>query len=205
MLIRRPLFYMTDPAGAGSGDPAGVAAGGAPPAAGGDPAGGKPAGAEPEPSGKTFTEADVERIIAGRLSKFGDYDQIKQQLTELQQANQSESEKALNAAKDEGRKEALIEAGSAVALEVFNGAAGRRNADYDTAPALSLIDLKKFVKDDGSVDRDAIKTAVEQLVPEKVEQKVAPTFGGGARKSDSKPEATPGIGRLRAAYSDTAK
>lgn len=200
MFIRKPLYFMAEEGAAGAGD-GGTGDGGAAGAAG-DDAGDQGGKAD---EGKTFTQADVDRIIAGRLSKFADYDTLKQQLTELQQANQSESEKALNAAKDEGRKEARIEAGQAVALEVFNGAAGRRNADYDTAPALSLIDLKKFVKDDGSVDRDAIKNAVEQIVPEKVEQKVAPSFGGGARKTDTKPEATPGIGRLRAAYSDTAK
>lgn len=198
MLIRKPLFYMTDVGGSGAGSSgdAGSADGGAGENTGGDQ-GGK------ADDGKTFTQAEVDRIIAGRFAKFADYDTVKTQLAELQAANQTESEKALNAAKDEGRQEARMEAGEQVALEVFNGVAGRRNADYDTAPALELIDLRKFVKDDGTVDRDAIKSAVERIVPEKEERKAAPHFGGGARKTGDKPEATPGMGRLRAAYADT--
>lgn len=201
MLIRKPLFYMADDGGdAGAGGGGGGDTGGA----GGDAgAGGDKAAADKTDTGKTFTEADVERIIQGRLSKYSDYDQVKQQLTELQQANQTESEKAINAAKDEGRKEARIEAGADVALEVFNGAAGRRNPEYDTAPALELIDLRKFVKDDGSVDREAVKSAVERLVPEKQETKPAPSFGGGARKTSDKPDVAPGRGRLRHAYENS--
>jgi hypothetical protein len=156
----------------------------------------------PSDPGKTFTQADVERIIAGRLSKYADYDEVKQQLTELQQANQTESEKALSEARKEGRKEGLLEGGKTLALEVFNGAAGRRNDEYDTAPALALIDLGKFVKDDGTVDREGITKAVEQLVPEK--QQAPPGYGGGPRKTD-KPEPSPGLGRLRAAYGSTSK
>lgn len=199
MLIRKPLFYMADDGAAGAGEGGagdGVAAGGGSGDAGGDQ-GGK------SDEGKTFTQADVDRIIAGRLAKFGDYDAIKSELDQIKTANQSESEKALNAAKDEGYKAGRTEAAEQVALEVFNGAAGRRNPDYDTAPALELIDLRKFVKDDGLVDREAIASAVERIVPEKEERKPAPHFGGGARKTDSKTEATPGIGRLRAAYADT--
>lgn len=202
MRIRKPLFYMSDDGGsAGAGE--GGSDGGTPGAGASGEAKAGDAGKSDE--GKTFTQAELDRIIAGRLAKFGDYDAIKGELDKIKAANQSESEKALNAAKDEGRKEARLEAGEQVALEVFNGAAGRRNPDYDPAPALELIDLRKFVKDDGTVDRDAVKSAVERIVPEKEERKPAPSFGGGARKSDSKPEATPGIGRLRSAYADTAK
>lgn len=202
MLIRKPLFLMSAEGGEGAGSGEGAPAG----SGGGE--GGKPSGdqgGKPD-EGKTFTQADVERIIAGRLQKYADYDDVKKQLEEIQAANQTESEKAVKAAKDEGRKEARIEAGEQVALEVFNGAAGRRNPEYDTAPALELLSLRKFVKDDGSVDRDAIKAAVERLVPEKQEAKPAPSFGGGPRKSDTgKSDVKPGMGRLRAAYATDNK
>lgn len=202
MFVRKPLFYMADGGASGAGEGGagdGAESGGS---AGGDA--GDQGGKADE--GKTFTQADVDRIIAGRLSKFADYDEIKAKLAEVEQANQTESEKAINAAKDEGRREARMEAAQEVALEAFNSAAGRRNPEYDTAPALELLSLSKFVKDDGSVDREAIKTAVERLVPEKEERKPARTFGGGARKTgDTKPEATPGIGRLRSAYAETSK
>lgn len=203
MLKRIPLYFMTDDGGAGNGAGEGSGDGGSSgaAAAAGTDSGDTGKGDE----GKTFTQADVERIIAGRLSKFADYDTVKQQLADVQAANQTESEKALNAAKDEGRAEVRKEAGRQVALEAFNGLAGRRNPDYDTAPALNLIDLGKFVKDDGTLDRDALKAAVEQIVPEKDTTKPAPSFGGGARKTADKAEVTPGIGRLRSAYADTTK
>lgn len=204
MFVRKPLFYMADDGASGAGEGGagdGTGSGGS---AGGDAGAGDQGSKADE--GKTFTQADVDRIIAGRLSKFSDYDEIKAKLAEVEQANQTESEKAINAAKDEGRREARMEAAQEVALEAFNSAAGRRNPEYDTAPALELLSLSKFVKDDGSVDREAIKTAVERLVPEKEERKPARTFGGGARKTgDTKPEATPGIGRLRSAYAETSK
>lgn len=63
-----------------------------------DPA---PAESEQQSAEKTFTQADVERIIARRLAQqkkehFGDYDDLKAAATELQQikdANKSESQK----------------------------------------------------------------------------------------------------------------
>lgn len=74
MKIRKPLYLMAEPEGTGEG-PEGAGAGGAGADAGAD----LKAGDE----GKTFTQADVERIIAGRFAKYSDYDQIKQQVAEL--------------------------------------------------------------------------------------------------------------------------
>lgn len=205
MLIRKPLWLMSTEggaAGAGEGGTGDSGSAGGSAGAGGES---KPEGGKAGEEGKTFTQADVDRIIAGRLSKFADYDEIKAKLAEVEQANQTESEKAINAAKDEGRREARMEAAQEVALEAFNSAAGRRNPEYDTAPALELLSLSKFVKDDGSVDREAIKTAVERLVPEKEERKAAPTFGGGARKGNDSPEPPPGVGRLAAAYAERSR
>lgn len=159
---------------------------------------------EPGEQGKTFTQADVDRIIAGRLAKFGDYDQIRQELADLREQNQTEHEKAVAEAREDGRSGALAEAANELALEVFRGAAATRNADYDVQPALDLIDPAKFVQN-GKVDRAAIKAAVEQLVPEKKEEQPAPYFGGGARKSTSQTDPGPGLPRLRSAYAQPSK
>lgn len=202
MFIRKPLYLMAERDGAGDGAGAGGEGGSGEGGAAGATAGGDNGG-KPAEEGKTFTQADVDRIIAGRLQKYADYDDLKTQLAELQQANQTEQEKAVNGAREEGRKEALLEAGKSLALEVFNGAAARRNADYDTAPALELLDLGRFVKEDGALDRDAIADAVERIVPEKEPAKPAPSFGGGARKTAGKPDPGPGVARLRAAYAET--
>lgn len=85
--------------GSGEGD-----GGGSGPGDGAD-LGGKSDGTTPE---KTFTQADVERMIGERLgrerSKYTDYDQLKQaaaELAELKDRQATESEKALRqAAKD---------------------------------------------------------------------------------------------------------
>lgn len=168
------------------------------------PADPKPNDDPPADPGKTFTQADVDRIIAGRLSKYADYDQVKQQLTELQQANQTEQEKAVDVAREEGRKEARVESGKQLALEVFNTAAARRNAEYDAGPALELLDLARFVKEDGTLDRDAITAAVERIVPEK-QDPAPPSFGGGPRKQADRPDPGPGLPRLRNAYAQSSK
>jgi hypothetical protein len=59
----------------------------------------------PASEGKTFTQADVERMIGERLgrerSKYSDYDQVKAaaaELAELKERQATESEKALKAA-----------------------------------------------------------------------------------------------------------
>jgi hypothetical protein len=65
-------------------------------------------GGTPPAEGKTFTQADVDRIVADRLgrerSKYSDYDQIRvkaEEFDKLKEAQASETEKALKqAAKD---------------------------------------------------------------------------------------------------------
>lgn len=70
-----PISLMAPPEDSGeSGTPAPAAGGVAPP---------KPADEKAADDGKTFTQADVERIIEGRFKKYSDYDELKQQVTEL--------------------------------------------------------------------------------------------------------------------------
>lgn len=71
----KPIFMMATPEDSGeSGEPTPQAGGAAEKTS---------AGEKPADDGKTFTQADVDRIIAGRLSKYSDYDQLRQQVTEL--------------------------------------------------------------------------------------------------------------------------
>jgi len=178
----------SDGADAGAGDAAG---------SGADDKGGKP------DEGKTFTQADVDRIIQGRLAKYADYDELRKQVDDLKSANQTEAEKAIEAARSEGRTEAASELSKSLAREAFDNLAGRRNPDFDASKALELIDLGRFIKD-VAIDRDALKEAVESLVPEKAEEK-APPFGGGPRKTAGAPDPGPGLPRLRDAYAQSSK
>lgn len=196
MFVRKPLRYMTDTAPVGSGE--------TPPPADSGGSGTTPPTPPKGDEGKTFTQAELERIIAGRLSKFSDYDQIQKELADLRAAGQSEAEKVAEKAAQEARTEGRREAAADLAREVFNGLAGRRNKDFDTGPALDLIDLGKFVKDDGTVDRAAVQAAVDTVVPE-AKNPPPPNYGGGPRGGSDKPEPTPGMGRLRAAYAQPTK
>lgn len=197
---RKPLYFMTDDGGAGNGAGEGSGDGGA---AGAAKTGDAAAAGTDE--GKTFTQADVERIIAGRLAKFADYDALKTKLDEVEKANQTETEKAINAAKDEARQAALAEAGPRlVAAEFRIALAGRRTAD-EVAKLIEDYDLSKYLTDSGEVDTKRVAEKADLLAPAVEERKTAPSFGGGARKTSEKTETAPGVARLRQAYADTAK
>lgn len=72
----KPIFTMAPPEDSGeSGDTTQQGGAAAAPA--------KPADEKPADDGKTFTQADVERIIAGRFQKYADYDDLKNQVAEL--------------------------------------------------------------------------------------------------------------------------
>lgn len=133
----------------------------------------------PTDEGKTFTQADVERIIAGRLKKYEDYDELRTQVDSLRAASLSDQERAV----EDARKETLAEAsrtfGARIARTEFDALAARRNPDFDTSSALEFIDLTKFVGDDGEPKREAIQAAVERLVP--TTEPVPPSFDGGSR------------------------
>lgn len=71
----KPIFMMAPPEDSGESGETTRQGGSAAPA--------KPADEKAADEGKTFTQADVDRIIAGRLSKYSDYDQLRQQVSEL--------------------------------------------------------------------------------------------------------------------------
>jgi hypothetical protein len=165
-----------------------------------------PAPSDPKPDdGKTFTQADVERIIAGRLSKYADYDDVKKQLTDIQKANETETEKAINAAKEEARKGALAEATPRLVEAEFRAAAAGRMTAEQLKELTEDLDMSKYLTDSGEVDVERITKKIDALAPAKEERKAAPTFGGGPRKTSDKQESTPGLGRLRDAYASSSK
>jgi hypothetical protein len=203
MFVRKPLYYMADGdggAGAGEGGAGDGASGGS---AGGNAGAGDQGGKSDD--GKTFTQADVERIIAGRLSKYADYDDVKKQLTDIQKANETETEKAINAAKEEARKAALAEATPRLVEAEFRAAAAGRMTAEQLKELTEDLDMSKYLTDKGEVDVERITKKIDALAPVKEERRAAPTFGGGPRKTSDKQESTPGLGRLRDAYASSSK
>jgi hypothetical protein len=171
-----PLFYVDPPEPSGDGADTPPQGGGTTP----------PADPPKADEGKTFTQADVDRIIAGRLSKFADYDEVKTKLSKIEDANATETEKAIKAAREEARKEALVEATPRLVRSEFKAAAVGRMTGDALNEFLEDLDLSKYIKDDGEVDTDRIAKKIDALAPAKTDEppKTAPSFGGGPRKSE---------------------
>jgi hypothetical protein len=146
----------------------------------------KPADPPKADEGKTFTQADVERIIAGRLSKFADYDEVKTKLSKIEDANATETEKAIKAAREEARIETLRESAPERVRLAFEAAAGQRMTAAQIEEFLEDVDTTKYLTDTGAIDRDRVAKKIDALAPAKTDEppKTAPSFGGGPRKSE---------------------
>ncbi len=146
----------------------------------GDPQDPQPPSAKDEPlgdAGKAALQQEREaRKAADKRAK-----DFEKELTQFKQANMSETEKAVSEAEQRGRSAAAEEFGIELAREKFDALAGRRNPDAKTDDILELVDLKKFLGDDGRPNVSAIQSAVERLVPEASDR--PPSFDGGQRKS----------------------
>jgi hypothetical protein len=134
-----------------------------------------PSSSQPPPADRTFTQAELDRIVADRLnrqkSQFADYEALKTKATkydELEAQNKSELQKEREAreAAEKQRDEALTTAQRRVVRsEVVARAAGKL-ADPSDAPA--LLDLDEFKLDDkGEVDSKAIDAALDDLLKRK--------------------------------------
>lgn len=130
-------------------------------------------------SGKTFTQADLDRIVADRVAreraKYSDYGDLKKRAA----AAMTEQERAVAEAEQRGRTAALAQSGARLAKAELRAAAAGKVADETLDGFLEFADMSKFVGDDGEPDAKAIKAAVARLAP-----KAGRTdFDGGARSS----------------------
>jgi hypothetical protein len=116
---------------------------------------------------------------------------LEKRLADLETANQSDSEKAVAAARAEGHSEALKTAGARLAAAEFRAQAAGKLAD--PAAAVEYLDMAKFVTDDGEPDTDAIGQAVERLV-------AAASSPGGSKP---KPPTVPNGAQAPAASADS--
>lgn len=127
----------------------------------------------------TFTQADVDRIVADRLSrdrdktakKYGDYDDLKSKagrLAELEAASQSDMERAIAKATQETeqrvRAALLAEHAPKLARADFVAAAAAADVDKDElAKFLKYADMKQFLTDTGETNTKAIESAIKDL------------------------------------------
>jgi len=118
------------------------------------------------------TQAELDRIVESRLAreraKFADYDDLKSKVGEYetwQQSQLSEQEKAVQAARDEGRQEAATQyERKLVSTEVRMQASAL--GFHDPADALAQLGDELPMKD-GEPDVDAIKAALAEIATNK--------------------------------------
>lgn len=91
-------------------------------------------------------------------------------LTRTEQQHMTDQEKAIAAARTEGKAEAAREAATAIAAAQFRAAAAGKLGNADAA--LGLLDVNRLLGPDGQPDAKAIAAAVEQLA-----QAAAPQAG----------------------------
>lgn len=137
--------------------------------------------------GKTFSQAELDKILGERVArekeKFKDYDALKtaaEELEKIKEANKSETEKAIDAARKEAdaaaRKDVLSSVGERLVEASFVASfAGRVEEDRATA-LISSLDKKSFLTSEGEVDVEKVKSLVNTLAPA---GKGAPTFKPG--------------------------
>jgi hypothetical protein len=134
-------------------------------------------------AGKTFTQAELDRIVSERVSreraKFADYGDLKKKAASAM----TEQERAVTEAEERGRTAALTATGTRLAKAEFKATAKGRIEDDALAGFLEYADLSKFIGADGEPNEQAIEAAVKKLAgPSR-----GTNFDGGARRTAEKP------------------
>jgi hypothetical protein len=111
------------------------------------------------------------------------------ELDKIRQANQTEQEKAIEAAKAEARQEgARSMAARIVDAEIKAAAAGKLASDQVTV-LLQRLDRTQFLDNSGEVDLDEVAKFVDGLAPKNGAQPRERIDLGQGKKDDAKPSA----------------
>lgn len=156
---------------------------------------------KPEPA-KTFTQAELDAIVADRLArdrkKFADYDDLKKKAADydgLLRDTESETEKRVREAREEGERAAREGLRPRLVLaEMRAAAAGRVEPDRFDALTEDL-DLSKYLTDDGDVDMAKVRRKVDAWAPAPAAPAEDETPKGPRRP---RPDPTQGSGRKAA-------
>ncbi len=143
--------------------------------------------------------AEVDRL-RGELQKARKWEErakanskAAKELEEFKQQSMSETEKAIDQARTEGRRQALTESGAKIVAAEIRAAAKGRMAGEQVSTLIDNVNLSRFVDDDGEVDRDALIAFVDGIAPKPTEdQTVSPLLdlGQGARDPKGVPQST---------------
>ncbi|WP_395759482.1 hypothetical protein OIE82_27150 [Streptomyces althioticus] len=106
------------------------------------------------------------------------------ELAKLKEAQMTEAEKAIEAARTEGRNSALSEVGTDLVTAEMALQAATAGV---TLPPAEYLNVSKFLGDDGRPNKEAVKSFVETLPKAKEE---FPNLQGAGKQSGGAPEIT---------------
>lgn len=104
------------------------------------------------------------------------------ELETVRQQSMSETEKAVAKAKEDGKAEARAELSVGRAEDAIRFAIGERLPAEELDGLLDDLNIKRFVKEDGTVDREKVKSYVDRVAPSK---RRTTDLGQGARSTTS--------------------
>lgn len=105
-------------------------------------------------------QADVDKWKALSRTNEKRWNDASSELDTLRQSQMSDAEKAIEAAKAEGRTSALAEVGTRLVEAELRAQAASAGAEL---PSADFLNLNRFLSSDGSVDTDAVNTFVSSL------------------------------------------
>ena len=184
-------------------DEGGHDGGGGDGAAGGSGATGGTGGEGDGKPEKTFTQADVDRIVQGRLSKYADYDSLKSELDELKSKHATAQEREIEKVRNETRAEILASANQRLIQAETRGIASELGFHAPDKASLYLENMDGFISGD-DIDTAALKAQLEQVAKDhpylvKDSGPASHTDVGIGRRGDA-PDPGPGPARLEAAF-----
>lgn len=101
------------------------------------------------------------------------------ELEELRKRTETDQERAVRAAREEARTEALREVGVARAEDAIRFSVGDKVPEKELDELLEDLNLARFLNDDGSVDRKKVSAYVARITP--AEKGRIPDLGQGPR------------------------
>lgn len=109
-------------------------------------------------------------------------DAVKE-LEKLKQSSMSDTEKAIDQARAEARQSVLGEVGGKVAAAEIRAAAAGRMAPGQLEVLLDGLNLARFIREDGEVDRDKVASFIDGIAPKQDQQQASTQFdlGQGSR------------------------
>ncbi len=134
-------------------------------------------------------EGDAEKWKALARKHERESKRRAKELDEIKSKNQTDAEKAIEKARQEGRDEATAAAVKANVETILDVVATEKLADPSYVRMIDDDDREDFVNEDGKVDRKAITKAVDALVKKHPELKkngsAALPGSGGSRESSA--------------------